>query len=236
MKHALLSGGVFALLTIILLSLAPDVQAQEETSDSPFSVGGDLVSSYIWRGSKFGAGPAIQPYVELALGNFAVGGWGSVSFSAIEAQEADLYLSYGFDFGLSLGLTDYYFPGSPYFDFATDSTRAHGFEVNLGYELKGFSLSANYMINEAGGAGTSGGDMYFELGYSTAHFGAFVGAGSGWHTVETDPDESDFNLCNIGITASSEINITDSYALPLSGSLILNPDTEQFYVVVAISF
>lgn len=240
MKNLNPTGGAMLLLMAIAISIPASLQAQQEESSSPFKVGGDLVSSYLWRGTKFGTGPAIQPYVELALGNLAVGGWGSYCFTSNEAAEADLYISYGFDFGLSIGMTDYYFPGTPYFDYSTASG-SHAFEINLGYEIKGISLSANYFLNEAGGAGTAGGDMYFELGYGFDSFGFFIGAGNGWHTVEPDPDpgaeeESDFNVCNIGVTASTEIKLSESFSLPVSGALVLNPDTEQFHVVVAVSF
>lgn len=225
-----------ATVTILAASfMISPIQINAQQSESPFSVGGDLVSSYLWRGTKFGTGPAIQPYVELALGNFSIGGWGSYCFTRDEAAEADLYASYGFNFGLSVGMTDYYFPGSQYFDYSTESG-SHAFEVNLGYEIAGFSVAANVFLNQAGGAGTDGGDMYFEVGYGLEHFGFLVGAGTGWHTVESDPDESDFNVCNIGITAATELKITESFSLPVNGALILNPDTEQFHVVVGISF
>jgi len=204
-----------------------NLNAQTETS---FDAGADIVSNYIWRGTKFGTGPAIQPYVEFSAGNFAIGSWGSFGFTDNEAAEADLYLSYGFDFGLSIGLTDYYYPGTSYFDYSSASG-SHGFEVNLGYEISGFSIGANYMLNEAPGAGTAGGDMYFELGYSFESVSLFAGGGDGWHT-----STGDFALCNVGLTVSKEIQITEKFALPLSGSMIWNPDKEQYYVVAGISF
>ncbi len=228
MKKKDLFSRVMAIM--VCFSIVPhNLNAQEEQS-SPFSVGGDLVSSYLWRGTKFGTGPAIQPYLDLTRGNFSIGGWGSYCFTTNEGAEADLYLSYGFDFGLSLGITDYYFPGTNYFDFS-DSTGAHALEINLGYEIGGLSIGANYFLNEAGGAGTVGGDMYFELGYSFDSFGLVLGAGDGWHT----PD-GEFALCNLGVTSSAELQITDSFILPVSGALILNPATEQFHVVVGVSF
>lgn len=232
MKRSDLFGGVLSLLMLSMAISPMNLNAQDEESSSPFSVGGDLVSSYLWRGTKFGTGPAIQPYVELTLGNFTMGGWGSYCFSSNEGAEADIYLSYGFDFGLSLGLTDYYFPGvgSNYLDFS-DSSGAHGLEVNLAYEIKGLSLAANYMFNEAPTAGTSGGDMYYELGYTFKNFGVFLGAGDGWHT-----EGDKFAICNVGISTSKEIQITEKFSLPVSGSLIWNPEREQYHVVVGISF
>lgn len=211
---------VNALLVLVLI-IVGSVRANAQ-----WSTGADLYSSYVWRGVQYG-GPSVQPYVDYTKGGFSIGAWGSAGFDG--TMEMDLYASYGFDFGLSIGATDYYYPGTEYFEFS-DSIGAHGFELNLAYEVKGLSLSANYMLNEAGGAGTAGGDMYFELGYSFKSLDLFVGAGDCWHT----PD-GEFGVVNVGIGTSKEIPITEKFSLPVSGSVILNPTTEQFFIVVGIS-
>jgi len=226
MKAFTLSSRIFVIALALFMGTV-NMNAQEESS---FDAGADIVSNYIWRGTKFGTGPAVQPYVEFSAGNFAIGSWGSFGITDNEAAEADLYLSYGFDFGLSLGLTDYYYPGTPYFDYSTASG-SHGLEVNLGYELEGISLGANYMLNEAPGAGTAGGDMYFELGYSFEAVSLFVGAGDGWHTTD-----GEFAVCNLGLSVSKEIELSEKFSLPVTGSMILNPDREQYYVVFGVSF
>ena len=189
-------------------------------------VGADVVSSYVWRGTQF-SGLSVQPGVTFSSGGFSLGAWGSAGLDGF--MEMDLSTSYAFDFGLSIGLTDYYFPGTNYFDLSK-LTGAHGFELNLGYGIKDLSLSANYMLNEAGGAATAGGDMYFELGYAFKSFSIFAGAGNGWHT----PDGS-FSLVNVGLSTSKDIKITDTFTLPLSGSVILNPKTQQFFIVAGIT-
>lgn len=212
------------LLVFVLAStFAYNVQAQEENS---WSTGVDLVSSYVWRGTNF-SGPSLQPYVDFTSGGFSIGAWGSQGYDGF--QEMDLYLSYGFDFGLSLGLTDYYYPGTEFFDYS-EETGAHAFEINAGFETGALSLAANYILNEAGGAASAGGDMYYEVGVSTGKVDLFLGAGDGWHT-----SDGDFNVCNLGISTSKEIKLTDSFSLPVSGSAILNPEKEQFYIVVGIS-
>lgn len=230
MKKKHLAGGVLTLLVATMILSPMQVNAQDEEKSSPFSLGGDLVSTYVWRGTKYGSGPAIQPYVEVALGNFTMGGWGSYCFTSNEAAEADLYLSYGFEFGLSIGLTDYYFPGTEYFDYSAESG-SHAFEINLAYEIDGFSIAANYILNEAGSAGSAGNDLYFEAGYGFKYFSLFAGAGDGWHT-----SDGEFAFCNLGISAGKEIRITDSFSLPLSASLIWNPEREQFNIVLGVSF
>jgi len=219
------------LIGLMILGLFVSVKAQDEAEPTtPFSVGADIVSSYVWRGTKY-SGPAIQPSVEYSISGLTIGTWGSFGFND-QVAEADLYASYGFDFGLSLGLTDYYYQGNKYFQYTGD-TASHAFELNLGYEIKGFTIGANYIFNDAskGGPANYGGDKYFELGYTFKYFNVFVGAGDGWHT-----SDGDFGLCNIGIGTSKEVKITDSYSLPVSGSVVLNPEREEFNIVVGISF
>lgn len=200
------------------------VQAQD------VSTGVDLYSTYVWRGSAF-SGPSLQPYVEFGSGGFAIEAWGSQGYDGF--QEMDLYAGFSFDFGLSLGVTDYYYPGSPWLD--GDS---HAIEISLGYSTESISLSGNFIVNEAPGAGSDGGDLYFEAGYSfTEVTSAFIGAGNGWHTVEDNPlGEDDFGLVNIGVTTAKEITITDTFSIPLTGSVVLNPYTEQLYIFAGFSF
>lgn len=218
-KKIIMKKGLFVL--VILASLAGTRSVAGEKGS--VTVGTDLVSSFVWRGTKFGSGPAFQPYLEYRSGGFSAGAWGSYCFSENEAAEADLYLSYGFESGFSVGVTKYYFPGNLFFD-----SRSHGFEINSGFETGSFTISGNYMLNE--GAGARGGDIYVEAGLKTGAVNWFVGAGNGWYT----PD-SRFNLCNVGLSASKEVHLTDSFSLPLFSSVILNPKTEQFHIVVGIS-
>ena len=207
---------------IVMLSLTALVtQAQ-------WSLGTDVYSQYVWRGVQYGSGPAVQPWVDYSNSGFSIGAWGSVTYSD-NFQEMDLYASYATEFGLTLGVYDYYYPGTEWFDMS-DTAGAHGIELNLGYEIEGLSLSANYIVNEAPAAGTQGDDKYFEVGYSFADFGIFVGAGDGWHTTDHD-----FKVVNIGISTSKDITLSEDLVIPVSGSVILNPDTEQFFVVVGFS-
>ncbi|MFO7864639.1 MAG: hypothetical protein R6U85_11600, partial [Salinivirgaceae bacterium] len=60
---------------------------------------------------------------------------------------------------------------------------------------------------------------------------AFVGAGDEVYTTD-----GEFGIVNVGIGASKEIKITDYFSLPLSGSVILNPESESLFMVVGVSF
>lgn len=221
-------GLFFTGLVVLSLITTFQLRAQDEGSDLKFNAGADVYTNYVWRGTKFGSGPSVQPGVSFVQGGLTIGVWGS--FDAAGYAEADPYISYSFPFGLSLGLTDYYYPGLELFDLSK-ATGSQALEINTGFETGGLTLSANYIINEAGGAESAGGDMYFEAGYSFTDFDLFVGAGNGWHT-----SDGEFNFCNIGLGTSREISITDNFSIPVSGQVILNPDKEQLYVVVGFSF
>jgi uncharacterized protein (TIGR02001 family) len=199
-KTLLIAASLFLLMTI-----APTIKAQEVTT------GLDIYSSYVWRGAKFGSGPAFQPYIEYSAGGFALGAWGSFNASIDEAAEADLYASYGFDLGesssISFTVTDYYFPGSSYFE-----GTSHYIEPMISLGLGSFSLTGAYMMNDGAG------DLYLEAGLSAGPVDLTLGGGDGAYTMD-----GKFNICNIGIATSKELKITDSFSLPLSGSA--NPES-----------
>lgn len=201
---------LIAILSAFTLSTAT---AQE----SSFSAGVDVVSSYVWRGTQFGLGPAMQPGVSFATGGLEIGAWGSNCFSSAEGFEADLYAGYSFDFGLSLGFTDYYFGG----DWMEGDM--HYFEPSISYSLGDFSILGAYMM----GDGVE--DTYIEAGYAFGDVSVFLGAGDGQYTG------GDFGIANVGLSYSKEISITESFSLPLFGSVILNPSTGTFYTVVGFS-
>jgi len=207
------------------------VYSQQE-SGSKFTAGADFYSSYIWRGTQLGDGPAIQPSAKYTGDIVTVGAWGSFDFSGF--QETDLYLSFAVTSWLSLGLTDYYLPELQYNDFS-QSSGSHAYEINAGFSKWNFSFQANYIINEAGGIGSHGGDKYFQAGYNINPVSLFIGAGDGWHTANPETGEDSFAVCNLGLGITKSIKITDSFSIPVNGQLIYNPDKEQMFLVAGFS-
>ncbi len=225
MKATLKNGRVILFALLISSAGIGMVSAQEE-SESPFSVGADFVSRYVWRGLDFGNAPAVQPMVEFAAGNFSIGAWGSYTLSASPYLEADLYAGYAFDFGLSVLMSDYYFPAAEFgalTDMSYFDIDAHTFELGLSQEIGDFYVSAFYFLN-------ANDDLYFEAGYSFEHFSIFAGAGNQSYT-----SDGDFMLTNFGISTSKDIEISDTFSLPVSGALIINPDLEQIHIVFGFS-
>ncbi len=234
MKRKILTISLSVLLSSFLVL---PTFAQEEEESSVWSTGFDIYTSYIWRGSKFGSGPAFQPFVDATVGGLSIGAWGSVNSSLDEALEMDLYLSYGFG-PVSLTVTDYYFGGD-----WTDMSMTHYIEPSVGVEAGGFSAMFAYMLlpGTEDDASTIGvdestdfgeeGDTYLELGYGFDAVSFAVGLGNGAYT-----DDGDFSLCNITVGTSKEIAITEKFSLPVSGSVTLNPSTGGFFITAGVSF
>ncbi len=89
-----------------------------------WTVGADVTSSYIWRGLNFG-GLAIQPDAMVGYGGLQLEAWANISPADYKfkefAPELDLTLSYSI-FGFRVGIThQYYFDGTKFFDFKTQT-------------------------------------------------------------------------------------------------------------------
>ena len=81
------------LLTVVLTTSALLTSNTSNAQD----LGADVVSSYVWRGTQFGSGAHIQPWVSLSTGDLEVGAWGSFPTTANGGgNELDLYASYSF--------------------------------------------------------------------------------------------------------------------------------------------
>lgn len=146
---------LFSIFLAILLSTG-SLFAQEEIAadDSPWNVGADFVSRYIWRGVNLGgSSPSIQPYIEFGFGSndhsFAIGAWGAYSISGTQTgQEADLYLSYTLKEMFSLTLTDYFLPDetiarNKYFNYNMDWDKINSGEKDQTGHLLEAAISFN---------------------------------------------------------------------------------------------
>ena len=75
-----------------------------------------------------------------------------------------------------------------------------------------------------------GEDTYVEVGYPLGGFDVAIGAGDTGYSVD-----GEFALVNVSLSTGKDIKITEDFSLPLSGSLIYNPDTDIMYVAVGVS-
>ncbi len=217
---------------------------EEEEKAFPLDLGLDIVSRYVWRGIDFGASPAIQPFLEYSVGNdvvtWGIGAWGSYAFTGAVASELDLYsyLSVG---PVSLTFTDYFFPGEnwgmdAYFDHGSKNATGHVYELMLTAGSDDFPLYGTAAIN-LGGADQLY-SSYFELG-ATVYDGIdlFVGAAydnyAGYYMARPKTGAYKFNVINVGISAEYDIEVK-KVLIPLSASLIFNPEARNAWFVVGI--
>ena len=189
--------------------------------------GADLVSSYVWRGTQFGSGAHIQPYMTLGFENFEAGLWGSFPITAEGGgNELDAYLSY--DFGpLALTVTNYTFPGEGgvYSDgqgfFQGDYTEISGSTSILGIDL----LAGYFTDLEA---------LYVELGFGAGPVDIAIGygedQGDAWYA------NGGSGIVNMSFSGSKKISISDSFDLPVFGSFILNPEADTAFLIFGFSF
>jgi len=243
------------LFLIVGLSASFKISAQEDSTklESPFSISCDLMSRYVWRGTDFGGSPSIQPGIAYGKGGFAIGAWAAYAINAPGEQEVDLYASYTFNDLLSLTVTDYYFPDElsdyKYFNYNSTAT-GHILEVSLsfnGTEKLPFTLllacnvwgADAVRLNDDGTEGALQYSTYAEASYAFKHLDVFVGFNL--TGADTSIGEAGFygdmpGVVNLGLSTTKEIQISEKFSLPLSVSLITNPQAEKIYLVAGFSF
>ena len=179
------------------------------------TIGADVVSRYVWRGTDYGNAAAVQPSIETTIGPVALGAWGSWSISPGPADasgnECDLYASTTVG-PVGLTLTDYFFPAYA----GTDSLLnidIHVFELSAGADVGPVSILAAANVS-----GDDDNSTYLELTY-----GVFsLGLGNGAYSTD-----GEFAPVSIGVSASRD-NFSASY--------IINPDQETSFLVFGVNF
>lgn len=234
---------VTALLSVLVPS---DMMAQEKVKAS---VGADLVSGYIWRGQDLG-GVSIQPTMSVAYKGFSLGAWGSAGLESKDTKELDLTLGYSTG-RFNVSITDYWFNKSvkannevvtnKYFKYGAHST-AHVFEAQAGYDFG--PVAVNWYTNFAGADGVKENgkraySSYLALSAPFAFGGLNWSADLGivpWETTFYNGYSSGFCVSNIGLKASKDIKVTDSFTVPAFAKVTVNPRTEGAYFVFGLSF
>lgn len=229
---------------IMLLScvMACPLRAEETDSTSSkveFTVGADLVSSYLCRGAKV-TGASFQPTFGVSYKGLSLSAWASSDFKTA-VNEFDWILGYEVG-GFSIALTDYF---GPYVEGETPkyfADNSHMLEGTVGFDFsavcKKFALSVawnTYFLNDKNAEGDEQFSTYIELGYPVNLSNVTLEFAAGftpWEGVYS----SNFNMVNLSLKASKELKITEYYSLPIFTQLVLNPNTETIYGVFGISF
>ena len=241
-------------LYIIILFLPFTVWAEEENDKRSFSVNADVVSTYVWRGS-YQAGTSIQPCMDFNIGRFSAGVWGSVDVAGFGYKEVDLSVSYSLK-NVTIGLIDYWVAGEVnynYLDFSRSTL--HLLDAWLTFSFNRVPLTIGWYTIVAGDEHYT---MYDKNGKMKKTFPTYLEASytfpvkevsietsigvSPWKsgTMYNRTDEGGrtdgFAVINLSLKASRDIQITDHYAIPVFGQLILNPAKEDLFLLFGIRF
>lgn len=250
----------------VLCVLPCTAWAQESAASeggATFSVGADVVSSYVWRGA-YQAGVSVQPSVGVELAGVSLSSWGSVDLGS-GFKEVDFSLGYSIA-GFDIAVTDYWWSGEGAFSYFSRSNvnpadtskkvSDHMFELALAYTLpiEKFPLKLSWSTFFAGGNDFKYGDdgkasrafsTYIEasLPFTVKDVALDVALGlRPWESPIYQPAaapayySTGAAVVNLSLTASKELKITDSFTLPVFGQLIFNPNTEDVFLVCGISF
>lgn len=229
-------------VTSTVLLIISGLSSSKAQNKPEVSAGADIVSGYIWRGMDCG-GVSIQPSLSVARYGFSLTAWGSAGIESKDTKEVDLTLVYRTGHFMA-GIVDYWFDNTrasdkqeKYFDYAAHTT-AHVFEGMLGYDSGILTLSWNTNFT---------GNDYYKANHKRA-YSTYIEAAAPFKLGDVDfltelgvtPWEglysTGFNVVHIGLKATKEIRITDSFSIPAFVKLVMNPNSEGTYFIFGMSF
>lgn len=221
-------------MTIMLAvaAMATTAMAQDKVEAS---VASDFVSQYIWRGQDCG-NISVQPSASVAYKGFTLGAWGSVGFEENNTKEFDITAAYSIG-NFNIGITDYWFNNTAdarYFMYEAHRT-AHVFEGNVGYNFG--PLSLQWYTNFAGNDGKNkDGDRAYSS-YVEANAPFHLG-GLRWNATlgavpyaTTTYGNSGFAITNISVKATKDIQVSNSFSIPVFAAINTNPCSQKAYFV-----
>ena len=219
----------------VLMSTAATAQESESVETT---IAADVVNQYIWRGVDAG-NVSLQPTLGVAYKGLSLTAWGSVGLTeSSDTKEFDFTLGYTTG-GLNVGITDYWFsvgqdPDARYFKYDAHGTN-HVFEAFVGYDFG--VVSAQWYTNFAGNDGVNKDgkraySSYFEVNapfrLATCEWTATLGAVP---YATTTYGTTGFAVTNIGLKATKDIKVTDTFSVPVFAGVTGNPCAQKAYLV-----
>ena len=226
-------------MLVMLIASAVTAEAQDKVEAT---LGGDIVSSYVWRGMELG-GVSLQPSLGIGYKGLSLGAWGSTGISdPSDTKELDITLAYSLG-GFNIGVTDYWFNAGPdlenrYFKYGRGCTN-HVYEANAGYDF-GFA-SLQWFTNFAGNDGVNKDGTFAYSSYLEVSVPFSLG-GMDWTAVAgavpfaTDFYGTDgFAVTNLALTATKDIVVSESFSIPVFAQVAANPSTGNMFLVLGFT-
>ena len=236
--NPLASASLLLLLTLMSLVIGgPPSFAQS------FSLGTDLVSRYVWRGTDFGESASIQPSLAFKVEGFELRTWASYSIApdGADANDIDAWVAYTVEAGragsFTLGATDYYFPspgGSDFFDFSGNGEGSHSLEPFVAYTGPAsfpVELFASVFVHN-----DPDHSVYLEAGIPVRVADVTLDLTAGAVANQSGLYATDgFAFVNLALSATRALSLSEQFSLPVSVAYILNPDQERSFLVMGVS-
>ncbi|MFW6347484.1 MAG: hypothetical protein ACOC2C_02590 [Cyclonatronaceae bacterium] len=243
MKKIIIAAAALLVL-LTTFALAPQHAKAQELSVDPSAT---ITSRFIYRGLDLGSSPQIQPSVAFNYDNFNFTLWGSHPLSltpdGTEYKEVKFWMNYTFDLG-NMTLTPQF---ENHFDANTDvfdldeETTTHVWQASVraaakgdvapdllvGYAFSGIQGFEPTLYVEPGvafSAGDTGLRAFLSSQYSEE--GGFIDLGY----------EGDFVFTQVGLSASKDLRISDSFTVPMSVMVVINPETERAFTAFSVNF
>ena len=225
-------------LFVLLFCAFGSVKAQDKVEPV---YGGEIVSSYIWRGQDFG-GVSVQPYAGLAYKGFTFTVWSSLGFTSDDVAEVDLTIEYengGFFASITDCWASYYGSGDKYFNYAANST-CHTFEATVGYDFGPLYMAWSSNFAGYDGVTPKGKRAYASYFYAAAPFSLLTidwEGGVGFTPWANDyyAGATGFAVCELAFQGTREFKISDSFSFSLLAKVVYNPAINKWYFVGGLS-
>lgn len=249
---------VFLTVTVISFVSVVEIQAQDtaeldnwgaQINKSPFGLGLDLQTKYVWRGMEMltqNSSPVIFPslnYTWEGLFVYAMGGYSLNGYYA----EVDLGISYSWK-GFTIGVNDYYYPTIDNNEdnyFKSENT-GHWLEATLTYapeKIPVWITASNFFYGADKYVDVNGNEIqayssYVELGTYYDFLDdnrVSVAVGAALNKSCYNGYEKDFSICNVEGKYTYNLKVKNDWSLPLGVSYIYNPVYDKSFINFAIN-
>lgn len=234
-----------AFIAVLSLQVATAVAQDADTStvkSSDLSLSLEIKSRHAWRGGLTTRSWNMQPTIEYSgIKNLTLGAWGCYTVNN-EYAEVDLYASYSLG-NFNITLYDYFNPmptedskNHHFFNFDKNVT-GHLIDATVDYTFSSIPLKlmASTIVYgcDLNNSGKNNYSTYFEASYehkfsSGQTISYFVGG-----TPHKSMYYNNANVVNLGFKLSQDVMI-GSYALPVNGSIVVNPARGNIYFIVGV--
>jgi hypothetical protein len=197
-----------------------------------------IQSRHVWRGTKLGTAPAIEPSVTFTEGHFSFNVWASTTTNN-SYSEIDLIPSLQFG-ELTFSVLDYYNPvvneKNQYLNFTSGECR-HSLEFTLD-NYSGEKNRLKWMVGTfiAGDKNEETGNPFFSTYLELKYPFSFL-------KIDAEPfvGATPFNgfyadklaIINSGIAISKEIKLSSNFSIPIILTYVYNPYTDNQLVTLA---